>query len=831
MPSPFQAEPAHFNDLYNWYAAGPLFAEAETLFQEHGDRRNALHAHIGYLIEDGSKRIPERIAELSDQLATNPLLQKDKELRLFALTIKGNLDGEVDASSARQDWEEVTDLAKQLNKEKWVYRALGQLGFTDYYNGDLASCERKVTEALIAATNAGDVGAQIFFLSTVANGLMMQQQWPKAIEYAKQAIAIAAQYPDVGHPQLANFVLVMAIANTGQVEEAKKLCSTLLKAATRPQEKGNLLYGMSVIAQLQHNIAEAIADLQMAIEITVEVGETRTLADYQSSLSRAYLLTGNLPKAEELARKAVDTFEKAEVISTIPQSLSNLASVLTSQGKYDEADQTYDRAAVLQDAMIGKADSVLRKTALITGVSSFYTNYFDLVAEHIHDTAKAYNIAEQARGRVLADLLLSGAKASPQALETEHEISELRLKLMKTRSASQVQNIRNAIFMREQERAVNPEVTLLNTKDYQPIPVETIQNSLSESEVIFEYVLSDPHSYCLVLTNQTKHIVELAGKRDIEPLVDQYLKAMKAKQFSRKAFTLYKILLEPIEESRTKGRFIVVRDGVLHLLPFDALLDERQQYVVQSKTVSYAPSSTSFYLLKKRHKPETIAAALLAVGGVPYGTSGIKKTAITRGYAPDALYDLPSSRDEVLAAAARLRSSASKLLMGRQATETAFKEASTGPYRYIHLAVHAFSNDDPDRAALVLLSDPARGEDGFLQASEIVQLRLQADLVVLSACETAVGPLQGAEGISTLSNAFLLAGARTVVSTLWPIEDETTLFLMKRFYQHLKVNDSPAEAMSAAKREMLAKFGVKTPPAYWAAFTVEGVDRYAPAIN
>jgi CHAT domain-containing protein len=115
--------------------------------------------------------------------------------------------------------------------------------------------------------------------------------------------------------------------------------------------------------------------------------------------------------------------------------------------------------------------------------------------------------------------------------------------------------------------------------------------------------------------------------------------------------------------------------------------------------------------------------------------------------------------------------------MNKDATETAFKNAAAIPYQFIHLAVHAFADDDPDRAALIMLSDPRYGEDGFLQASEIVQMHLASDLVVLSACETGVGPIEDEEGISTLSMAFLLAGARNVVSTIWPIEDDPALFL------------------------------------------------------
>jgi CHAT domain-containing protein len=165
----------------------------------------------------------------------------------------------------------------------------------------------------------------------------------------------------------------------------------------------------------------------------------------------------------------------------------------------------------------------------------------------------------------------------------------------------------------------------------------------------------------------------------------------------------------------------------------------------------------------------------------------------------------------------------STVLMGKSATEAQFKREPLEQYRVIHLAVHGFADSTfPDRAALVLLSDSSAGEDGFLQASEVAQLRLNADLVVLSACDTAVGALTGQEGIANLSRAFLLAGARAVVSTLWEVDDTSSLFLMRRFYAHLAAHQPPATALSAAKRDMLRTFGRSTPPVRWAAYAIEG---------
>jgi CHAT domain-containing protein len=281
--------------------------------------------------------------------------------------------------------------------------------------------------------------------------------------------------------------------------------------------------------------------------------------------------------------------------------------------------------------------------------------------------------------------------------------------------------------------------------------------------------------------------------------------------------------VRPVAETTQKGILIIVPDGQLHLVPFDALRDSTGRYVVETHTVLYSPSASSFYLLRTQKSPQAGRKSLLAVGGVPYAASSLNKSVLTRGFNRSGFVDLPSSADEVRIAQAAFPHGTVDLLVGPSATEAAFKDAGLGEYRIVHLAVHAFADSTfPDRAALVLLSDPSVGEDGFLQASEIAQLRFEADLVVLSACETAVGPLQGQDGIANLTRAFLMAGARTVISTLWQIDDSSSLFLMKRFYAHMSKSESAASALTAAKRDILRTFGPKALPYQWAAFTIEG---------
>jgi len=480
---------------------------------------------------------------------------------------------------------------------------------------------------------------------------------------------------------------------------------------------------------------------------------------------------------------------------------------------------------MIQDMMIGNADSTLGKTALIKAASDLYAKHFGLVADHIGSVGKSFAIIEQVRGRVLTDILMSGANTSAESLEAERKIAHLRLKLTAARSNQDMRGLRDAIFLAEQSRSVTPEISILKSGAHRGITLPELQRSLSPSEAVLEYVVNDPTSYCLVITRDNARIAKLSGRQAISRLVVAYLSEVKAKHSAHdEGRQLYDALLDTIPEAHNKDHLVIVRDGQLHLVPFDALIDRHNRYLVESRMVVYSPSATSFFLLrttKQQHKEE--AQGLLAVGGIPYDHSDLRQSAVTRGYRSDGLSNLPSSRDEALAAVAALPNRSNTLLLGGNATKTAFKKEIN--HRIIHLAVHAIANEThPDRAALILLSDPSHDEDGFLQASEIVQLPLHADLVVLSACETAVGPLEGQEGISTLSQAFLLAGTRTVVSTLWSVEDDTTLFLMKAFYAELARKKPVPEALAAAKRTMLKTFGpTKALPYYWAGFTVEGV--------
>jgi CHAT domain-containing protein len=192
------------------------------------------------------------------------------------------------------------------------------------------------------------------------------------------------------------------------------------------------------------------------------------------------------------------------------------------------------------------------------------------------------------------------------------------------------------------------------------------------------------------------------------------------------------------------------------------------------------------------------------------------------GLAGAELADLPASRDEVLAIG-KISGHDPELLLGQRATESEFKSLPLADFRVIHLAVHAASDPQyPDRSALVLGTDPKTKDDGLLQVREIARLPLRADLVTLSACETGVGTTEGEAGVVGLEQAFLVAGARAVVASLWNVEDRSTTTLMTAFYEHLAQHEDKALALAHAKQDILERYGDDVAPYYWAGFVIVG---------
>ena len=241
---------------------------------------------------------------------------------------------------------------------------------------------------------------------------------------------------------------------------------------------------------------------------------------------------------------------------------------------------------------------------------------------------------------------------------------------------------------------------------------------------------------------------------------------------------------------------LIVAHGPLHYLPFNALHDGNG-YLIERYSLRLLPSASVLKYLKGV-RPQT-TGTLLAFGNPDLGDPRLDlKHAQTE--AQDVAKVLPNSR----------------ALVRREASESAFKRYGEG-FKYLHIASHGtFNADSPLTSALLLAKDSTN--DGTLTVGELYSMRLNADLVTLSACETGLGKIANGDDVVGLTRGFLYAGSRSIVASLWKVDDEATAYLMTRFYGALK-GTSKREALRLAQLETRKKY---PHPYYWAAFQLTG---------
>jgi CHAT domain-containing protein len=290
------------------------------------------------------------------------------------------------------------------------------------------------------------------------------------------------------------------------------------------------------------------------------------------------------------------------------------------------------------------------------------------------------------------------------------------------------------------------------------------------------------------------------------------------------------LLIRPAEGRIAKAqRILVSPDGPLHTLPFAALL-RGNRYLIEWKPIHSVLSATVYAgIQRSRPTRRNLREERLAAFGDPHyprlrpnvATDPEVRGILQRGWA---LRPLPSARKEVKAIAALFPEGHAYL--GRAATEERAKALGSDT-RLIHFACHGLLDERfplNSALALTLPEHPSEGQDnGLLQAWEIFEnMHLDADLVTLSACDTALGKEMGGEGLVGLTRAFQFAGARSVLASLWGVADYTTARFMERFYRYLRNGKSKDEALRAAQIDQIRQKGGSSHPFFWAAFELNG---------
>jgi len=819
-----------FADAYNWYDAGPHFLAAEKYAVSVGDARSELYARVGTIRSTMEQRVlPETALLLDGELKQNALLQNDSALRMFVLQVKGDIDFELDASIASRDWQEVLTIATKAGDAKWQRRAKGELGLTAFVEGDILTARKLVGTALVEATLAGDAGAQVRYLAAIGTALGLMKNFDQSLERLNQAIAIAEKNPVIGYSFPTQEAKIQALAGMNRITEAFALANEVVLEAQRKKrfvKEAQAYNTMGNMALRANDLKRAEEFLRQAADLSERGGFTRLQAGSYNDLSLLKRKSGDRDGAEHFASRAAELTQTSGDLFILPDRLLSLAAAQEARADFVGARDTLARATEVVDVIVSSTSVPSVRAALVHSMSAIYAANFLLHAKHLKDIDGAWRVLEASRARTTRDLLHQN-KSSPARLT--REISTLRLEFLKAKSVKQFREIREKVFLAEARELAEPDNPFFGRGE--PITIPELQSRLGVDELLLEFALGEEASYCFAITRLSARLVPLPPASELDHLLSSYHDSLKKKEIAAiAARALFRKLLGPVHaEVAAKKTLLIARHGTLHLIPIESLIAPDGRYVIQTHTVAYVPSGTTYALLRQRSRQASRELSFLGVGDIPYDASPLPKIAATRGY-ETRLGNLPNSADEIDIAAKTLRASIPKmsatLLVGSAATEAAFKSIA-GKNQIIHLAVHAKANNvRPAEAALILLSDAKAGEDGFLQANEVLELRLNADLVLLSACDTAVGKLLGEDGIANLARSFLAAGAQTVVSTLWEADDVFASSLIRKFYLYLGRGQSASVAMASAKRELIGTIGKRAVPWLWAPYIVEGADTF-----
>jgi CHAT domain-containing protein/tetratricopeptide (TPR) repeat protein len=608
----------------------------------------------------------------------------------------------------------------------------------------------------------------------------------------------------------------------------------------------------------QGNYDAALKNYHDALKHQESTEDVIGQAQTHFSLGRIESATRQWPQAEESFARAAKLYGDAPSPVGESNALFRNAEALAAQSRHAEARQQVQRAIELGEKVRGYVPNSDLKASYFIRVEQMYRfeiglllNTKDTVPEA--DRLEAFTLFQRAQSRTLLDSLGTRLHASllgggdseivrgieeheqkiATLLRTPAEARERKdlLETVRTEEASLKQIESNAISR-------DPRLGVFSNV----VSAEDIQKRvLDQDSALIQFYLAEPSSYAWVITQSGIDLVKLPSREILEPDVRQVLKFDLAGQWTgaqQLALNRIRRNLAPVLQAARKKRWVVVPDGALHFFPFTLLtaLDDQGR---GPQEIVKIPSASAIDINRRTVHPTRPAYALAIFADPVFDAldsrvahtlrsdgGGSLSTARNSIHAHgNSLPRLRYTLTEAHALSHLFRADPPRVFREFDATLQAADNALQN-FRMIHLATHSLPDEKhPELAKIVLSQVTARGvpRQGELFAHDIYQMKLSNDLVVLSSCQGAIGRQQPGEGPMSLARAFLFAGSRAVVASLWEVNDEATAELMKRFYTYM-VHDKlpPSTALARAQSEFRRRPDRLHNPYYWAGFELYG---------
>jgi CHAT domain-containing protein len=710
--------------------------------------------------------------------------------------------------------------------------------------------------------------------------------WERAAEHLQQALELSRKSQDTTKEAAAlnNLALVYERLDPAKARELYERSLTLVRSNRQGANRQGEVRTMNNLAFLDlrtENPSSALERSRSALSLALAAGDEESESHVRQAMGIAHRKLGNLDAARQeletalhLARKRQDRFRQSQVIPELARTARLARDLPQAAALLEEGIRLLEslRTEVVQEE--------LRATFLASRQETYRLHIDTLMAldreqpGRGHD-AEALRVSERARARTLLDILSEAAAdvregAEPALVDRERRLladiealEQRRLHLMDKGADSPEARetaVRLAAAIEEHARVQaglresSPRYAALTQP--QPLGLAEIQRDvLDGGALLLEYSLGEERSYLWAVTPDALRSYELPPRARIEEAARRWYGALtvhpgeegfpRAEAEARKvADEISDMLLRPVQGLLAGQPLLVVSDGALQYLPFSALPapaslsgPERTPLIARHEVVSL-PSASALAVLRRELAGRSPAPKTLAVLADPVtrldddrvasngnGRRGAPLDLRASEVDPRRLTRLRFSRKEAEAIAELVSEPQRFTALGFKATRSVATGGELARYRMVHFATHGLIDSRrPEMSSLVLSLVNEKGEpqNGFLRLHDIYNLELNADLVVLSACQTALGQEIRGEGLIGLTRGFMYAGAARVLASLWSVDDRATSELMKRFYGHMiKDRLRPAAALRQAQIDMSRDTRWQS-PYYWAGFSLQG---------
>lgn len=615
----------------------------------------------------------------------------------------------------------------------------------------------------------------------------------------------------------------------------------------------------------------AIENIEKALVVADELEKAQGAADLQLRLGILYWENGRKKEASEHLLQGKEIAERVGQKLLVIQSLYHLAVIENDRGDIGGAiDRLENAIEMIERIRTGFTDKAQRASYFST-VQDSYELYTELLIERFgenkdpNDISKAFEMSERARARSLIDLLADARidftrDVDVKLLDEEKDLFNQLDDALRSRINLSVENSRQDEIVQINlliENLINESETIKSriaresprfaslTRGRALLAGE-IQDLLDNETVLLEYKLGRDRSFLWFVSSDKIKYFELPKRYEIEKNAREFYELIVANRSSDSAKInklsqdLSRVLLSQVSDEIEGKRIAIVAEGILQYLPFSALLDVDSTYLADRNEIIVLPSAS--VLAELRRTPEKVHEQVLGIFADPVFDINDSRlrgniAAVPNDMSTEVAKRLPgfqfgetlprllASREEAQNIAQLIDQKKSIVQTGFDASVKNIQQTDLSSFRILHFATHGLLNTaNPELSGLAfsLYDENGKPQNGFLDLNDIYNLNLSSDMVVLSACQTALGKDVRGEGLIGISRGFLYAGAQRVVASLWKVDDSATAEFMKLFYRNHLQKEMPASgALSAAKIEM-KKIHRYRSPYYWGAFTLLG---------